>query len=133
VPDAAAVDTCWRSAKPLRMLCLVDPWGRTLDAADVQIAVAAVPNRSAPVPLGLQLADGTRCRLRDGGAWGNPQAEPTYEGYYYCAGETFVWAPKDSYPGIDRSFSRWTVLVGGAAGPLRTVGVDAAYYVTTAS
>jgi hypothetical protein len=133
-PSAATADTCWPAARPLRMLCLIDPFSRVVEMLSVSAAVGPVARPSAPVPLGLVLENGARCRLRDGGAWAPPAAQPSYVGYYSCGQRGgFVFAPRDSPTGgIDRSQPRWTVEVGDFTGPLTRIGVRTAYYVTTA-
>lgn len=116
------------------MLCLRDPYSSTLTALTAQALVAKVSAPKEPVPLGLRLANGDRCLLRDGGAWGSPQSHPDYVGYYSCASHNIVWAsPESSAGGIDRTTQRWTVLVGGETGPLTTIAVTDASFVTTAA
>ncbi|MCK9925369.1 hypothetical protein MXD61_26430 [Frankia sp. AgPm24] len=90
--------------------------------------------RTAREHLGLNLANGERCRLRDGGAWGAPQNHPDYVGYYSCGPRDIVWArPNSSTGGIDRTTRNWTVLIGDVTGPLTTIGVTTAAFVTTAA
>ncbi|MCK9894202.1 hypothetical protein [Frankia sp. AgB32] len=132
-PSAAGADACWPTPRPRRMLCLHDPFATTLSALTATALVAKVPPAGNPVPLGLRLADGDRCRLRDGGAWGSPENHPDYVGYYSCGQGGIVWARPDSPAGgIDRTTSRWTVLRGDVTGPLATVPVTEAYLVATA-
>jgi hypothetical protein len=133
-PSAATADTCWRAARPLRMLCLIDPFSRVVERFVASGTAGPVARPAAPVPLGLVLEDGSRCRLRDGGAWGSPAARPSDVGYYSCGQRRgIVWAPPGSPTGgIDRSQPRWTVEVGDVTGPLARVGVRTAYYVATA-
>jgi hypothetical protein len=134
-PSAADADTCWAAAAPGKVLCVMNPFGRVVEELYVQgTALPAVAAPAAPVPLGLVLANGARCRLRDGGAWGSPTAAPNDDGYYSCdQAHGIVWAPANSSTGgIDMTGPRWTVLVGDVTGPLRTVGVSLAYYVATA-
>ncbi|MCK9878524.1 hypothetical protein MXD59_22625 [Frankia sp. Ag45/Mut15] len=119
------------------MLCLRDPFSTTLTALTAQALVAKVTPANNPVLLGLNLANGERCRLRDGGAWGAwgaPQNHPDYVGYYSCGPRDIVWArPNSSTGGIDRTTRNWTVLIGDVTGPLTTIGVTTAAFVTTAA
>lgn len=132
-PSAAEADTCWPTPQARRMLCLRDPYSTTLAALTAQSLVARVSPPRNPVPLGLVLANGDRCRLRDGGAWGSLENHPGYVGYYSCGPRDIVWAPPSSPTGgIDRTSGRWTVLVGDGTGPLSTVPVTTADFVTTA-
>ncbi|CAO5154503.1 conserved hypothetical protein [Frankia sp. AiPs1] len=133
-PSAASADTCWPTPQARRMLCLRDPYSRTLTRLTAQSLVARVSPPRHPVPLALVLANGDRCRLRDGGAWSSPTSQPNYVGYYSCGPRDIVWAPQQSTTGgIDRTGSRWTVLVGGVTGPLSTVPVTTADFATTAA
>ncbi|MCM3884346.1 hypothetical protein [Frankia sp. R82] len=132
-PSAAAADACWPTPQPRRMLCLRDPYSTILTALTAGSLVAKVSPPRHPAPLRLDLANGEHCRLRDGGAWGAPQNHPDYVGYYSCGPRDIVWARPDSPTGgIDRTGTRWTVLVGDLTGPLSTVAVATAGFVTTA-
>lgn len=99
---------------------------------DGPIAAPAAPR--TPSPLGLQLADGSRCRLRIGGAWPELAGHPELFGSYFCSNGVAAWglARQD---GIDRSTPTWTVRVApmSGRGTLRTVAVRAAYYAGTAA
>lgn len=87
-----------------------------------------------PVPIALVLANGDHCRLRVGGAWDTQKQHPDWAGTYACSGEDAIFAaPRDPFYGIDTSNDAWNVQVGTFAGPLGTVAVTVAYYLTTAS
>ncbi|CAO5252146.1 hypothetical protein [Frankia sp. AgKG'84/4] len=132
-PSAAGADACWPTPRPRRMLCLRDPFTTTLSALTATALVARVPAASSPVPLGLRLADGDRCRLRDGGAWSSPESHPDYVGSYSCDRGGIVWAaPGTAAGGINRTARRWTVLRGEVTGPLAVVPITEAYVVATA-
>ncbi|ONH26148.1 hypothetical protein BL253_25390 [Pseudofrankia asymbiotica] len=132
-PSAAGADACWPTPQAQRMLCLRDPFTTTLDALTAQALVAKVSPPKDPAPLGLLLANGDHCRLRDGGAWSSPEGHPDYVGSYSCGPHGDVWAPQNSSTGgINKTVNRWTVLVGDITGPLTTVPVAEAYYVATA-
>jgi hypothetical protein len=128
-PSVATADVCWPSATPQHVLCLRNPWVPTLAQLRISAPLRPVRAIAAPLPLGLELGDGDHCRLRDGGAWGSPQAHPNYVGFYTCTKHEAVWGAKT---GINTSSAAWTVLVGAQTGPLVTRTVVKAYYVTTA-
>lgn len=115
------------------VLCVTDPFTKTLTlvaptrALPGPQAVAASPE----LPLGLVLADGTRCRyikirgVAPGGGrvgWTAP---------YSCGApseQRFVWAPENGDP-IERTGSVWVVQVGGADTEMKPVSVTEAVYV----
>ena len=132
-PSAAGADACWPTPQPRRMLCLRDPERTTLTALTAQALVAKVSPPRNPAPLGLVLANGDHCRLRNGGAWISPEHRPDLVGYYSCGPRDIVWAHPDSPAGgVDRTTPRWTVLIGDVTGPLTTVAVTEAEFVTSA-
>ncbi len=63
----------------------------------------------------MVLDDGTRCLLRNGGAWGG--RDDGYVGTYSCGDPgsnlAVLWLPSEG-PGtcIDRAMAQWTVKVG---------------------
>lgn len=61
VPVAVA---CWPST-PGSLLCLDDPWNKQLH----RVALPHVQPPAITDPIAMVLDDGTRCRLRNGGAW----------------------------------------------------------------
>lgn len=129
-PSAASADVCWAPAiAPRHVLCLRDPWARVLTELQTSGPVRPVRATAAPQPMGLQLSDGDRCRIRDGGAWGSPHGHPDYIGFYGCTKNEIVWGTRT---GINTRSTAWTVLVGDGTGPLVTRTVVAAYYVSTA-
>ena len=128
-PSAADADVCWPDVSPQHVLCLYTPWERTLVRLPTAAPLSPVPVTDEPAPLGLELSDGDRCRIRNGGAWGQPEDHPDYVGYYSCTKHQAVWG---STTGIDNTSPTWTVQVGGETGPLLTRTVLKAYYVATA-
>ncbi len=134
-PSAASADACWASASAGVVLCLQDPWSHHLAR---YVPVGAVPRVAAArhaLPLGLELADGRHCRLRNGGSGVYQQRHQGWVEWYYCdhSVSLAVWGPQNSESPIERSTPRWTVPVGTATDSLRTVDVVKAYYVATAS
>ncbi|MCF7552199.1 triacylglycerol lipase [Pseudonocardia sp. WMMC193] len=132
-PSAAGADACWAEPGERSVLCLPSPWEKTLTrypATKANFEVEAGPN---PSPLGLELVDGSRCRLRNGGSWSGRSDDPNAYGAYSCdngAGFVVLWGTRGR-PDIDMSSTTWTVRKGTADGPLSTVAVRTAYYVAT--
>jgi hypothetical protein len=135
-PDSAGAMACWHAQDPHRALCLTDPAQRRLISYPLTGGFGSAPPRAA-VPFGLLLSDGTRCGLRNGGAWPQPVLHPDWQGYYLCGGGTAVWAPPSALAteGIDESRPAWTVQVGAQSGPSSYVTrtVVTAFYVATAT
>ncbi len=131
-PSAAGAHTCWPSAAtPTGLLCGIDPWKKTLLRYTSNVALKPIAAPTDPQPWGLELADGTKCLLRHGGAWGG--REDGYLGAYSCDKQNYYVLAKDSNA-VDTSSKAWTVKVGdlGAGNeafpPPSTVGVVRAYF-----
>ncbi|BBZ11725.1 hypothetical protein [Mycobacterium branderi] len=109
-PAAYAADVCW-SAAGLDLLCMNDPWAKELHRIRASAALPQVNPPKIPTPVALTLDDGTRCRLRNGGAWGYRYDD--LRGFYACTGrpDMVVLAPMNADP-IDRSSPAWSVRVG---------------------
>lgn len=112
----SGADACWVVGDRTTVMCAFDPWGKKLTKVPLSDAVPPVPQADDPLPWGLELADGRRCLLRTGGAWGG-RADGLI-GWYNCSiidgnGDEFlaVLAPQDGPP-IDDSAATWTVDVG---------------------
>jgi hypothetical protein len=118
-PSAAGADACWPST-PGSLLCLDNPWDRRLHRVTFGGQLPHVQPAAVTDPLGLVLDDGTRCRLRNGGAWGG--RDDGYVGVYYCGAENpnlaVLWLPSQG-PGscVDRSSPLWTIKVGELGAP----------------
>jgi len=125
---------CWRRSTARSVLCYRDPWSKQLTQLPTDGPVANPAATRIPSPLGLLLADGSRCSLRIGGAWSNLDGHPELYGTYGCDHQIAVWGLADR-DGIDRSAPAWTVRVAPMSGhgTLHTVAVRAAYYVGTAA
>lgn len=132
IPTAASADVCWPRPGGASVLCLWDPWERTLHEYD---ATGVIPVRAVadPEPVGLELDDGTRCRLRNGGSWSGRDDDPELVGFYSCSGDGFIviWGPQDG-SAITRKAGTWSVRVGTPTGPLRKARIVTAYLVGTA-
>jgi hypothetical protein len=118
-PSAAGAGTCW-PATPGSLLCLNDPWTKQLNRVTYGGPLPHVQPPAVTDPLAMLLEDGTRCFLRNGGAWGG--RADGYVGVYYCgdAGSNLavLWLPSQG-PGtcVDRSTPLWTVKVGALGSP----------------
>ncbi|MEJ1109518.1 MULTISPECIES: hypothetical protein [unclassified Kribbella] len=109
---ASGADVCWVAAGG-PAICGGEPWEKKVYRWTlVDSALPAVKPEADPWPWGLQLADGTRCRLRNGGSWsGRPDG---WNGAYYCKGVDFVVLSdsNDNYRHLDRSSPTWKVWIG---------------------
>ena len=118
-PSAAGAGTCWPST-PGSLLCVDNPWDRQLHRVMFDGQLPPVHATANPDPFALTLDDGTRCLLRNGGAWGG--RADGYVGVYGCgdphANLAVLWLPSQG-PGtcIDRSSAAWTVKVGRLGAP----------------
>ncbi|MDT4892966.1 MAG: hypothetical protein QOE97_2001 [Pseudonocardiales bacterium] len=136
-PSASYAVACWPSATAGHALCLRDPWSRQVASVPMQGTFpAGVGPPATPQPIGLELADGSHCTIRGGGAGEVLDGHPAWYARYYCGAnyDTAAWAPSTS-PAIDRSEPSWTVQVARSDGhaALRTVRVATAYLVGTAT
>lgn len=135
-PSAAYAIACWRSATVNQVLCMRNPSshrvysigrvGRFANTSPVRHRVLA--------PLLLILADGTRCSIRDGGAWNSLKAHPHWYGAYSCDHHGNVWSPMSApHSGVNESQATWTVHTSAASGNGRVTirTVSKAYFVGT--
>lgn len=126
---------CWKAAGHGHALCLRDPRTRKLSRIPTSGKFAATrrPPRGQRAPLLIVLTDGTRCSIRDGGAWGMRKSQPNWVGTYSCSRHGVVWAPRKArHWGVDESAASWTVRTGGAHGRLVTRHIERSYFVGTA-
>jgi len=97
---------CWKSTKHT-VLCLRDPWSKTLVRIRYSgkfVGHAAVRH---PVPQALRLKNGNHCSVRDGGAWGSVTGHPSWNGAYSCD-QGSIYGPND---GINEHVQPWLVHV----------------------
>jgi hypothetical protein len=133
--NADQADACWPTAGGSYLLCLQDPFGKSLSLiAATGVTAPMEPRSEDPVPMALILDDGTQCRVRIGGAWPFQVEQPDWVGYYSCTGTGFgaVWAPTSNgpdYSGIAKGPDGWTVWVGPEDGHLLQHKVKTAYFV----
>jgi hypothetical protein len=131
-PSAAYALACWNGPTPTTALCYRNLWQRQVVRVNTSGPLPAQQAPRQPTPLGLVLSDGDRCRLRDGGAWTQPDGHPELFGTYSCDGQTVLWGSRGS-DGIDRTEALWSVRLTPMSGHghLRTVTVRTAYFVGT--
>ncbi|GAB2989924.1 hypothetical protein [Nocardioides montaniterrae] len=131
-PTAAYAPSCWRSFDHT-VLCLRDVEVKQLVRFRYAGTFAGDPAllRAKRSPQGLRLADGERCTVRVGGAWGYYPSHPTWVGFYSCDGGS-IYGP-DSGDGISRTNPVWTVHVIRNDGSVVVRKVTRATYVGTAS
>ena len=118
-PSAAGAGTCWPST-PGSLLCVDNPWDMRLHRVSYDDVLPPVQPTATPDPFALVLDDGTRCLLRNGGAWGS--RPDGYVGVYGCgnpgANLAVLGVPgQDAGTYIDRSAPVWTVKVGQLGAP----------------
>jgi hypothetical protein len=118
-PSAAGADTCWPST-PGSLLCVDNPWDKRLHRVTYDGQLPEVQPPAITDPFALLLGDGTRCRLRNGGAWGG--RDDGYVGVYGCGAAdsnlAVLWLPSQGVGScIDRSTPGWTVKVGQLGTP----------------
>lgn len=133
-PSAAGAGTCWPST-PGSLLCVDNPWDMQLHRVSFDGHLPPVHPTADPDPFALTLDDGTRCLLRNGGAWGG--RADGYVGVYGCGGPgsdlAVLWLPSQGAGScIDRSSSAWTVKVGRLGAPDAVLPPPATRAVTAA-
>lgn len=130
-PSAAGAGTCWPST-PGSLLCVDNPWDLQMHRVTFDGQLPPVRATAAPDPFALTLDDGTRCLLRNGGAWGG--RADGYTGVYGCGSDLAVlWLPsRGAGSCIDRSSAAWTVKVGRLGAPHAVLPPPATHTVTEA-
>jgi hypothetical protein len=132
-PSESAAEVCWPA--PASVLCLFDPWSKTLRRFPSPGALPAVDPPANPMPFALLLDDGTRCILPNGFDFGG--GSDGRMPVYGCGQATWssgvVVAPgTDPAAAINRSRPVWTVIVGQLGPPNTPMGFVAEHSVTTA-
>ena len=128
-PSAADADVCWPST-PGTLLCVDNPWDHRLFRANYTESLPGVQSSTTPVPFALLLDDGTRCRLRNGGAWGS--RDDGLYGAYFCYGDDRVVLEGPNTPAPDRSQPLWTAKIGPLGGSNNHFPPPETHTVTTA-
>ncbi|MGH3911095.1 MAG: hypothetical protein ACRDRM_09725 [Pseudonocardiaceae bacterium] len=131
-PSAASADVCWTRPDRVTVLCGTSPWEKELRQYTTSEPVSPVSADPDPLPWGLELEDGTKCGLRNGGAWGSAWDDLVPA---YCCNEVdalYVSLAEDAQT-IDKSLPTWTVQFGpldASVAPPRptTMRVAVAYF-----
>jgi hypothetical protein len=132
-PTALALRACWKSAHHT-VLCVRSARRHTLVRIHRTGRYPSVHAPAKPAPMNLVLADGRRCVIRDGGAWGAPPHHPHWIGFYSCQRHASVYGPARGRDGINRSHKRWTVRIWRThQDDVVRRAVRTAYYVGTAA
>ena len=117
-PSAAGAATCWPST-PGSLLCVDNPWDQRLHRVAYNGQLPPVQPPASPEPFALVLDDGTRCLLRNGGAWGG--RDDGYVGAYWCGNSgvnpVVLCLPSSPTCIDDRSGPVWMVKVGQLGAP----------------
>jgi hypothetical protein len=119
-PSAAGANACWPSM-PGSLLCVDNPWTKSLHRVTYGGPLPPVQPTATPDPFALTLDDGTNCLFRNGGAWGG--RADGYVGVYGCGANgggnpAVLWLPSQGAGTcIDRSSPVWTVKVGQLGEP----------------
>ncbi|MCG8917498.1 hypothetical protein L6E12_17070 [Actinokineospora sp. PR83] len=133
-PGAASVDVCWAQPDRYTALCAWDPREKTLRRHRSTTPLFPVGPAEDPAPWAIDLDNGDKCRIRNGGSW--PGRSDDLVGAYACSGQdNVVLAPQaGDAPTIDKTAGAWTVQYGvlddkasGSPAP-ETVGVRVAYF-----
>jgi hypothetical protein len=101
-PAAYGADVCW-PASGLELLCMNAPWAKQLHRIRAGAALPSVSPPAKPTPVALALADGTQCRLRNGGAWGHRHDDLV--AFYGCVRallDSACWRPATPTPSTGR-------------------------------
>ncbi|GGL22607.1 hypothetical protein [Nocardia jinanensis] len=116
--SADAADVCWAGTGRRELFCADDPWSRELRWYRVDTRLEPVGKTANPEPWALELADGRKCRIRVGGAWGG-RADGLVGAYSCTGGAEVVLQPSDARTAIDTSAPTWHVSMGelGAGSP----------------
>jgi hypothetical protein len=117
-PSAAGANVCWVGPDRMALLCGTEPWGKRLLQARSTTPIGSVKADPSSEPWGLELADGTKCVIRNGGAWGG--RADNYAGAYSCGqseSKVVLVSQTSTGPAVNRSAPVWTVLVGSLGQP----------------
>ncbi|MFZ1178260.1 MAG: hypothetical protein WAO15_18705 [Mycobacterium sp.] len=133
-PSAASAGTCWPST-PGSLLCVDNPWDKRLHRVTYGGQLPPVQPTAIPEPFAMVLDDGTRCLLRNGGAWGG--RDDGYVGTYGCgdpSANLAVLGLSSQGPGtcIDRAGPVWAVKIGQLGTPTTHFPPPQIHAVTTA-
>jgi hypothetical protein len=114
-PSAAGADVCWVGRDPVTLYCGLSPWEKKLNRMRSEKPIGHLQPVRDPQPWGLELADGARCQMRNGGAWGGRSDGLT--GAYSCdrPSEFVLVGTDQGDTAVDKHHAQWTVRVGDLA------------------
>jgi hypothetical protein len=132
-PSAAGADACWVGEGKNSMLCLTDPMKQQvvriwLEGSNGYGPTGPAEHSGTPIPIRLDLDNGVKCRLRNGGSWGIQEQNPDLVGFFRCDNGEAIWGRRSS-TGINQQGKTWIVRVGYESGGLASRKVRTAYYV----
>jgi hypothetical protein len=135
-PSAAYAIACWNAAAAHHVLCSRDPSSKRVYSIrrTGKFADTGLDSKRNRAPILLLLRDGTKCFVRDGGAWGQLTSHPNWYGTYSCDQHGNVWSPPYApHHGVDESQPTWTVHTSPSSGNGRVTirAVAQAYFVGT--
>lgn len=89
-PSAASAVACVADNGGSHILCAMQPWARKATRFPVDGTLPTTSKPANPVPLGIELADGSRWFIRSGGAWppGPQETAAMYSCSEGCGGES---------------------------------------------
>jgi hypothetical protein len=132
-PSESSAEVCWPA--PASVLCLIDPWTKTLRRFASPGALPAVEPPATPMPFAMVLDDGTQCILPNGIDFGGGAdgRVPVYGcGQREWSLGVVVAPDKPPTEAINRSKPLWTVIVGRMGPPTTPMGFVSEHAVTTA-
>jgi hypothetical protein len=137
-PSVEQAVACWKSAAAHRVLCIRNPGSHNLVRIprSGKFARTKLAPRVQRAPLLIVLRDGTRCDIRDGGAWSTLKSHPNWVGRYSCDHHGDVWSPATAtHNGVNESKPSWTVRTAARTGkgPVTVRPIARAYFVGTAT
>lgn len=111
-PMAAGVDVCWVLPGRIDLACGGVPWESRLHARYAGGGpIGPVGTYDGAFPWGIELIDGTRCRIRHGGSWGG--RADGLNGSYWCVRDGSSLGEGEVILGaLDRSGPTWIALRG---------------------
>ena len=128
-------DACWPTANGTYVLCLSSPWDKTLTMWPAKGAASTLPpHKPSTLPMGIELEDGSHCRI-NGNEQRSDRDADHHQTNYVCengaADRQFMWtSPSSDANGITRGPDGWTGQVSDMhSGPLTTRKVTKIYYV----
>lgn len=113
-PSALTADACWKSPIAGQIYCADFPWGGIINTYTLSQGIdlpELVSNPdSPPVPWGVELETGLRCRIRSGGGW-NTRADSRLIPYYRCEGDNYFIVGESATSLFNKDSTIWTAQI----------------------